>query len=178
MPPPSPFFVGQTAELSHAARCGPVLDLACGRGRHAIAAAEGGAHAIGIDRNAVFLASLMDAARKRSLRVDTLRADLECGAEIPLLSDSCGAVLVFRFLFRPLAPKIVRVLRPGGLLLYETFTVRQRELGTGPRNPSFLLAEDELPKLFPELEVIAYWEGVTGGVNPAAVARLAARKPG
>jgi SAM-dependent methyltransferase len=175
---PSPFFVQQTARLSAAARRGPVVDLACGRGRHCIAAAEDGAHAVGVDRNPEFLAALRAAARERELRVEAIRADLEKPAEIPLKPECCGSILVFRFLFRPLASRIEEALRPGGLLLYETFTVRQREFATGPRNPAFLLAEGELPKLFPGLEVLEFWEGVTEGPSPAAVARLAARRPG
>jgi SAM-dependent methyltransferase len=177
MAPPSPFFVKQTARLSSAAKLGPVVDLACGRGRHCIAAAEGGAYAIGVDRNPELLAELCAVARERGLRVDAVRADLENPAEIPLKPGCCAAILVFRFLFRPLAPRIEEALLPGGLLLFETFTVRQRELAGGPRNPAFLLAEGELPELFPGLEVLAFWEGVTEGPQPAALARLAARKP-
>ena len=177
MTPPSPFFVRQTAQLSSAAKRGPVVDLACGRGRHCIAAAEGGAHAIGVDRNPAFLADLRAAASARGLRVDTIRADLESSAEIPLKTECCAVILVFRFLFRPLAPRIEEALRPGGLLLFETFTVHQRQFAAGPRNSAFLLDEGELPKLFPGLEVLEFWEGVTGGPAPAAVARLAARKP-
>jgi SAM-dependent methyltransferase len=174
---PSPFFVQQTARLSAAARRGPVVDLACGRGLHCIAAAEGGAHTVGVDRNPAFLAALRAAARERGLRVDAIRADLENPAEIPLKPESCGAILVFHFLCRPLASRIEEALQPGGLLLFETFTVRQREFATGPRNPAFLLAEGELRELFPGLEVLAFWEGVTEDPSPAAVARLAARKP-
>lgn len=177
MAPPSSFFVEQTARLSSAAKRGPVVDLACGRGRHCIAAAEGGAHAIGVDRNPALLAELRAAARERGLRVDAVRADLENLSELPLKPECCAAILVFRFLFRPLAPRIEEALLPGGLLLFETFTVHQAEFATGPRNPAFLLAEGELPKLFPGLEVLAFWEGVTDDPTPAAVARLAARKP-
>ncbi len=93
------------------------------------------------------------------------------------MEGSCGAILVFRFLFRPLAPEIETLLRPGGLLLYETFTVHQRELPGGPRNAAFLLADDELPALFPGLEILDYWQGVTDDPNPTALARLAARRP-
>jgi SAM-dependent methyltransferase len=176
MAPPSPFFVQQTSRLSSAAERGPVVDLACGRGRHCIAAAEGGAHAIGVDRNPAFLAELRAAARRRGLRVDTVRADLESHEKIPLNPECCAVILVFRFLFRPLAPRIEEALQPGGLLLFETFTVQQRQFAAGPRNPAFLLDEGELPKLFPGLEVLEFWEGVTDGPTPAAVARLAARK--
>jgi len=174
--PPSPFFVAQRARLRSAAERGPVVDLACGRGRHCIAAAENGAHAIGVDRDPELLTELCALGRRRGLRVDAVRADLENQPEIPLKPGCCAAILVFRFLFRPLAPRIEQALLPGGLLLYETFTARQRELGSGPRNPAFLLAEGELPELFPGLEVLAFWEGVTDGASPAALARLAARK--
>ena len=87
-------------------------------------------------------------------------------------------ILVFRFLFRPLAPAIVEALAPGGLLLYETFTIHQRDLGEGPRNPAFLLHDGELPELFARLETASHWEGLTPGPAPQALARLAARKPG
>jgi SAM-dependent methyltransferase len=160
-----------------AARGGPVLDLACGRGRHTLVAADWGAHAIGADRDPAALADLEEAARARGLRADAVRTDIERPGEIPFADESCGAILVFRFLFRPLAPTIESLLRPGGLLLYETFTERQRELTGGPRRAAFLLAAGELPALFPGLEVIESWEGVTDGPHPAALARLAARRP-
>jgi SAM-dependent methyltransferase len=175
--PPSAFFVAQMANLSAAARQGPVVDLACGRGRHCLAVAEGGAQAIGLDHNPAFLSELAERAAERDLPVECVLCDLESSTEIPLKTDSCAAILVFRFLYRPLAPKIADALQPGGLLLYETFTTAQRDLPGGPRNPAFLLEPGELPKLFPTLDVLAYWEGQTGGNAPAALARLAARKP-
>ncbi len=151
---------------------GSVLDLACGAGRNAAPLAAAGARVIGIDRDREALCAL---ARKRVLGV---AADLERSGSIPLQSGSCRAVLVFRFLFRPLAREIERVLAPGGLLLYETFTVRQRELGYGPRNPAFLLETGELLALFARLQLLAYEEGLFGPGRVAATARLAARKLG
>jgi hypothetical protein len=106
-----------------------------------------------------------------------VRTDLETGSGLPIAPESCGAVLVFRFLFRPLAGAIVRALRPGGLLLYETFTTHQRDLGQGPGNPAFLLETNELPRLFAALEPIAYEEVVSERPpRPEALARLAARR--
>ena len=85
--------------------------------------------------------------------------------------------MVTRFLYRPLAPALIEGLRPGGVLLYETFTRRQTELGTGPRNPDYLLNEGELRHLFAPLHLLAYEEGHRG--PPASgewVASLLARK--
>ena len=174
--PPSSFFAAQSERLCAAARRGPVVDLACGRGRHTLAAAEIGARAVGIDRSRAFLDELGAAARARDLALDRVQADLEVAHGIPLAPGSCGAILVFRFLHRPLADALAAALAPGGLLLYETFTIHQRELGHGPRNPAFLLAEGELLELFRGLEVLDYWEGVTGDPRPQALARLAARR--
>lgn len=174
---PSPLFTAQIPRLREAARLGPIVDLACGRGRHALAAAELGLPTIAIDRNEAFLRSLRAQALARRLPLSALRADLETANGIPLAAGACGAALVFRFLYRPLAPHISAALAPGGLLLYETFLLGQRELGHGPRSAAFLLEAGELPELFPDLEVLEYDEGLRAGAKPEATARLVARKP-
>jgi hypothetical protein len=43
-------------------------------------------------------------------------------------------------------------------------------------NPDFLLEPGELPRLFPELEVLASWEGIAPEPRPSALARLIARR--
>ena len=159
--------------LLEAARLGPVLDLACGYGRHSLAVARLGLSVLAMDRNEEALRVLQ---RTAPPRVQCVRTDLEGEAIIPVAPASCGAILVFRFLFRPLATEIVQALRPGGLLLYETFTSHQRNLGQGPGNPEFLLDPNELPQLFDALELIDYEEVVSAGPRPAALARLAARR--
>lgn len=174
---PSPLFTAWHEELRALAALGPALDLACGRGRHALAAAELGLACVAIDRDADSLVSLRERARGARAPVLAVRADLETGRGIPVAPGRFAAVFVFCFLFRPLAPAIAAALRPGGLLLYETFTVRQRKLGHGPRNPAFLLGEGELPGLFPGLEVLSYAEALRGDGAPRHLASLAARKP-
>jgi len=175
--PPSSFFLTERERLRQAAQLGPVLDLACGRGRHALAAARDGLATLGVDRNPEFLRALAVTAHDEKLPLQAVRADLESGTGIPVQAGACGAILVFRFLFRELSREIVKRLCPGGLLLYETFTIHQRELGYGPSNPDFLLQPGELPSLFPELVEVYSWEGVTGGEKPWAVARLLAQRP-
>lgn len=175
--PASELVAQYLPELCALAERGPILDLACGSGRNALRCAEAGARAIGIDRDADALRALTREARERRLPLLGLRADLESGSEIPIVAGSCGAVLVFRFLYRPLAPAIQALLCPGGLLLYETFSVRQRALGYGPRNPAFLLEPGELPRLFPDLAPVRVWEGRSAGERPQELAQLVARRP-
>jgi hypothetical protein len=73
--------------------------------------------------------------------------------------------------------ELAAALAPGGLLLYETFTVHQRELGYGPSRDEFLLQPGELPGLFPALEVSHHWEGRIESPREAHVAQLVARRP-
>ncbi len=173
---PSPLFLAAREVLHEAARLGPIADVACGRGRHARPALACGWPVLALDRNADALAELC-AAVPPGARLQAIRCDLEAGLGLPIKAGSCGAVLVFRFLFRPLAPLLVETLAPGGVLLYETFTVDQRSLEGGPRRPAFLLERGELPGLFPELDVQHYEETRVGHPPASATARLIARRP-
>jgi SAM-dependent methyltransferase len=168
--------VSEIGRLREAASRGPMVDLACGRGRHALHVAGAGLPCIGVDRNRSHLEELRLAARARDLAIGLVQTDLEARSSVPLRDGSCGAVLVFRYLWRPLCPAIEALLAPGGVLLYETFTLDQRKLGYGPRNAEFLLGPGELARLFPGLETVDSWEGKTTGQKPAAVARLIARR--
>jgi SAM-dependent methyltransferase len=175
--PPSDFLTQQRARVCEAAGRGAVVDLACGRGRNALHVAGWGLRVMGIDRNPGFLTELRQRASDAERDVAAVRADLEGAGGLPLAPASCGVLLVFRYLHRPLAPQLADALAPGGLLLYETFTRHQRELGHGPRNPAFLLAEEELPRLFAPLEILEHGEGLRGAPRPSALAWLAARRP-
>lgn len=170
------FFRAETERLRSTATLGPLLDLACGRGRHSVAAAGLGLEVLAVDRNAESLEGLAAVSLPLG-RIDVLEADLESGPLPKLEPGGFGAVLVFRYLHRPLAPWIESLLAPGGLLLYETFTTRQRDLGWGPKSDLFLLTPGELPTLFPGLEHVSYEEGLSQDAKPAETARLVARKP-
>jgi hypothetical protein len=64
-----------------------------------------------------------------------------------------------RFLWRPLLPALAAALRPGGSLVYETFTERQRRHGK-PLHPDHLVADLELRERFASLglEIVRYRE--------------------
>ncbi len=175
--PVSAFFREEQPALVAAAAKGRVLDLACGRGRHALAAAALGLDVLAVDRSVAGLAELAAAARTLPGRIETLAVDLEQETPPDLPGAPYSAILVFRYLHRPLAPAITSWLSPGGLLLYETFTTEQRALGWGPTRDAFLLEPGELPRLFPGLIVERFEEGPTAGPRPAWTARLRARRP-
>ena len=177
--PVSAFFREQQHALVAAAAEGAVLDLACGRGRHSLAAAALGLDVLAVDRSAESLDALALAAASRTLagRVEAFAIDLESDSRPILPRRSFAAILVFRYLHRALTPQIESWLAPGGLLLYETFTTAQRELGWGPSRDAFLLEPGELPQLFPALVTEHFEEGPTREPKPAHTARLRARRP-
>jgi len=129
---------------------GPVLDLACGRGRHARWFAQRGHPVLAVDRDADALATLHGAA-------ETLQADIENGPW-PLAGRDFAAVIVTNYLWRPLFPQIVQAVAPGGVLLHETFAQGNETVGK-PSRPDFLLAPGELLRAYAGLRVIAYEDG-------------------
>lgn len=144
---------------------GVVLDVACGSGRHALFLAARGWRVHAVDRQ---VGRVEQVGRVRQVgEITTECIDLERGD--PALGEGVyDAVIVFNYLHRPLMPALVRALRPGGVLIYETFTVGQATRGR-PRNPDFLLREGELPALVAPLRVIREREGDVEGRLVASV---------
>jgi rhodanese-related sulfurtransferase len=166
---PSPWLLTHTSLVPPGARA---LDVACGRGRHALFLASAGSMVRAVDRDPARVDRLNALARRLRLPLDAVVADLETGAA-DLGESEWELILVFSYLHRPLFPALVRALRPGGVLLYETFTKEQARRGR-PSSPEFLLEPGELPQLVAPLEVIRRREGEFEGRH---VASVAARKP-
>jgi tellurite methyltransferase len=139
-----------------------VLDVACGRGRHALLLASAGFTVSAIDRNPEAIDFLQTTAERLSLTIDTAVVDLETDPPPALPSAAYDAVLVFNYLHRPLLPALRDAITPGGRLFYETFTTRQAERGH-PRNPAFLLRDGELAELMSPLTVMRSREGEFDG---------------
>lgn len=154
-------------------RGGRALDVACGRGRHALLLAAAGIGVRALDRDAARIASLAAIADRLALPIEAEVVDLEAGTA-ELGRDAYDLVLVVHYLHRPLIPRLVRALAPGGLLIYETFTKAQAQRGK-PSNPDFLLAPGELSALVAPLQVLRQREGEYEG---RMVAGVAARKSG
>ena len=136
---------------------GTSLDVACGRGRNALWLAEHGSSVVAVDRDPGAIRELQTAAAARGLSIVAAVRDLE--SDVPSLgSEAFDTIVVFHYLHRPLFPSLIDALRPGGLLIYETFTRAQARRGK-PTNPDFLLTEGELMRLVQPLEVVDWREG-------------------
>ena len=149
-------------------RSGRVLDVASGRGRHALPLAAAGFEVTALDRDADALAGLRTAADRLGITIDTQVIDLETDPPPPLGAGRFEIVLVFNYLHRPLMPVLIETLKPGGRIFYETFTKRQAERGH-PRNPAFLLDAGELPRLLAPLQIVRAREGEFEGRDIASI---------
>ena len=151
---------------------GEVLDVACGSGRHTLYLAAVGFHVHGVDRDAARIASLRAAAVQHRLGLTAEVLDLEAD-DVSLGEAAYDLVIVVHYLQRPLFPALARALRPGGLLLYETYTLGHAACGK-PTNPAFLLEHGELRRLVAPLEILRERDGEFEG---RCVASVVARRP-
>ena len=133
---------------------GKALDLACGRGGNALLLAEQGMDTEAWDISTVALQQLQEQAAAKKYSIKTVARDVENNPPDP---ESFDVIVISYFLNRNICPAIVDALKPGGLLFYQTFC-RGKLSERGPSNPDFLLARNELLKLFSDLDTVFYRE--------------------
>lgn len=155
MPPVSRITRPSTWFLWHGHRLGPgtrVLDLACGEGRHSLAAAARGARVTALDRDEARLAAARERAEAQGLSVEWITADLDDEPWPDL--GGFDAVLVFNYLDRSRMGDVTARVGPRGHLLMETFLDSQPSFGWGPTSEQHLLRPGELARLVAPLTVI------------------------
>jgi len=172
LPRPSTWFLWHGHRIGSGTR---VLDLACGEGRHSLAAAMLGARVVGLDRDEARLAAARELAEARELTLDWRCVDL--AGPWPELGRF-DAVLVFNYLDRARMSGIRDLVAPGGLLFMETFLTAQRQFGWGPTSDEHLLLPGELARLVAPLEVLHGREALEpiDAERWRAVASVVARK--
>jgi SAM-dependent methyltransferase len=141
---------------------GEILCLADGEGRNGVFLATQGMHVTGVDSSAVGLRKAQQLAAERNVSLQTVVADLSSWD----LGDARwdGIVSIWAHLPSPiraaLHPRLVRALRPGGVLLLEHYHPRQLAYGTGgPSDPSMMLTLEELETTFQDWTRLHTFEG-------------------
>jgi SAM-dependent methyltransferase len=171
----------QTLQTSKQA---PVLDLACGHGRNGLYLVENDINVCFADVNGESLEQVEQSLHLTSIDKQKLaecwEIDFEQANTDPLFNKSFTAVMVFRYLHRPLFDQIKAAIKPGGMIIYETFTQQQAQFGR-PKNPDFLLKPSELADLFEDWQILHSFEGVKNasqnGDVKQAIAQIVAVKP-
>jgi dihydroneopterin aldolase len=154
---PAQFLTEQIHRLPR----GEALDVAAGHGRNSILLATQGYRVDAVDRDEEALAELARAARRIPRSGLTVHAmDLEADTEPPAWpQERYDVILVFFYLHRPLFPALRHALKPGGMLLYETFLLENHRRYHHPRRKEFCLAPNELLRLADDLTILHYDEG-------------------
>jgi tellurite methyltransferase len=154
-------------------RAGTALDVAGGIGLSALWLARRGLDTTLLDVSPVALRTARGAAEKERLPLRTLERDLEVAG---LPDEAFDVVTCFHYLHRPLFRAWPKVLRPGGVLVFEHPT--RTNLERHPRPPErFLLEDRELGRLVHGLDVLSLSEGwdESGRHQARLLARRAAR---
>ena len=167
---PSAWMIRHAAHVKPGAR---LLDVACGHGRHAKFFAQRGALVTAVDRDNAALMSFRgfdDIVQEQH--------DLESGPW-PYAPASFDCIVVCNYLWRHTGNELLATLKPGGLLLYETFMVGNERFGK-PSRPDFLLRTNELLYwVGGAFDAIAFEQGpefAPGGAVVAMKQKIAATK--
>jgi len=137
---------------------GDVLSLAEGEGRNAVFLAQRGFRVTAVDGSAVGMEKAGQLAARSGVAIETIVADLavfELGENRwdGIVSIWCHVPSALRV---RLHPAMVAALRPGGVLLLESYTPKQLEYKTGgPPNADLLTTRAELERQLRGLEFVS-----------------------
>lgn len=133
---------------------GPVLDLACGKGRHGRYLLSLGYPVTFLDRDISGVTDL-----ENHPNVQLMQYDLENDNPWPFPDNQFSGIIVINYLHRHLLPYLPAALKSNGIIIYKTFAMGNEQFGR-PRSPEFLLQENELlDTLGQHLEVIDFRQG-------------------
>ena len=151
---PSPGLVPPLESL----KPGRALDLGCGTGRDAVALAMRGWEVVAVDRLPDALERARSLAALHSASLTLLALDVE---REPLPEGPFDLVTAFRYL--PSLGLMASALGPGGSLVAETFTDRERARTGKPRDPRLVLPAADPPPLPGGLRLREYAVREIGG---------------
>lgn len=135
---------------------GTVLDMGMGEGRNAVFLAQKGYRVTGIDISSVAVKKAYMLAEEFGVKFKGVVASL---TEYKIPPASFDAIVCFYYVDRSLIEKMKSWLKPGGILIYEAYTVRQvKGKKKAEYNPEYYLKEQELLHMFPGMRVLKYEE--------------------
>jgi 2-polyprenyl-3-methyl-5-hydroxy-6-metoxy-1,4-benzoquinol methylase len=154
---------------------GKALDIATGEGRNAVFLAQHGFEVDAVDISEKGLKKAQKLAREKGVKINTFLIDLD---QYQIEKERYYLIANFYFLRRRLISRIKQGLKKGGRLIFETYLLEHRTLGTGgPKQANYFLKPNELLRLFNDFRILFYREGIfREGGRRKAVASLIAEK--
>ena len=154
---------------------GKALDVAAGEGRNAVFLAQQGFEVDAVDISEKGLKKARKLAQEKGVKITTFLVDLD---QYHIQKERYDLIANFYFLKRRLITRIKKGLRKGGRVIFETYLLEHRALGTGgPKQAKYFLKPNELLRLFKDLRILFYREGIfREGGKRRAIASLIAEK--
>ena len=131
---------------------GLALDIACGEGANALFLADLGMTVDAWDISTTAIENLTEQAKKNGADIEAKALDITPDL---LQEESYDLILNCHYLDRTLFPAIKLAIKLGGLLIFQTFTANKLA-DIGPKNPAFLLKQDELLVTFSDFDILIY----------------------
>ena len=158
---------------------GKALVLAMGEGRNAVYLAENGFDVTGVDISEVGIEKCERLAEERGVVVNSIVADL---TNYDMGKEQYDLITNFYFYDRSILPRVIDSLKPGGIIIFETYSRdHPKHSKFGPKNPNYLVNPNELLEVFKSFRILFYEDTVTEldeGMHKgkAALIRLVAKK--
>ena len=168
---PNPFL----KKYIHLLPKGKALDIASGEGRNAVFLAQQGFEVDAVDISGKGLKKAQKLAREQGVKIKTFLVDLD---QYQIEKERYDLIANFYYLKRRLIPRIKKGIKKGGRVVFETYLLEHRTLGTGgPKQAKYFLKPNELLRLFKNFRILFYREGIfKEGGRKKAVASLIAEK--
>jgi len=154
---------------------GRALDIATGEGRNAVFLAQHGFEVDAVDISERGLRKARQLAREKGVKINTFAVDLD---RFQIEKERYDLIANFYFLKRRLIQRIKKGLKKEGRVIFETYILDHRKLGTGgPKQAKYFLKPNELLRFFKNFRILFYREGIfREGGKRKAVASLIAEK--
>ncbi|MEX0798821.1 MAG: class I SAM-dependent methyltransferase [Bacteriovoracaceae bacterium] len=144
-----------------------VLDMGMGEGRNAVFLAQKGHKVTGIDISSVAIKKAHMLAKEFGVKVKGVVASLE---KYSIPENSFDAIICFYYVDRKLAAKIKKWLKPGGVLVYEAYTEKQKNKKNHQKySEDQYLRPGELLEMFKGMKLLKYEEPLHESVFRASV---------
>lgn len=133
-----------------------VLDVGMGEGRNTVFLARKGYNVTGVDISAIAVRKARRLAAEHGIRINAVVSSME---DYKVEKNSFDAILVFYYVDRNLNKLLMKWLKPGGILIYESHTKKQKTIaGNEKYEDKYLLEELELLTMFPGLRILKFEE--------------------
>lgn len=132
-----------------------VLDVGMGEGRNAVFMAQKGYKVTGIDISSVAVKKARALAHEYGVRIESIVTPVEKF----LPEKPFDAILCFYYVDRKLIPKMLNWLKPGGIIIFESHSEKQKGMkGYESYNIEYLLKQGELLNLFKGTQILKFEE--------------------